>query len=296
MIMFKKNKIFLFIFLTVFFSFLVFITKNYFFWWFNNYEIEYIEQNYIDPTIINDLNNEKIIDASFVDLDKKIEEKILSNLNSASKIDYSFIPQSFLDEEKAFHHYENYDLFLNLDNFYSSIKNLDVIFYKNKWVVRWNMKNKTIRLYWLNELSYWEVLSVWIHEFSHYLDLYILDNSKWTDISNDFYNISWESTKVLKAWLSQVDFVSWYSMTNKYEDFAESFTYYVLHNDDFYTKAKKSDFLMDKYNFFKNNIFKNWEFITNDFKKTSKIEDYYRDVTKIDFYLENFLQYLKKWI
>jgi hypothetical protein len=46
-------------------------------------------------------------------------------------------------------------------------------------------------------------------------------------------------------------------MTNKYEDFAESFTYYVLHNNDFYSKAKKSDILMNKYNFFKNNIFKN---------------------------------------
>jgi hypothetical protein len=53
---------------------------------------------------------------------------------------------------------------------------------------------------------------------------------------------------------------------------------------------------MNKYNFFKNNIFKNWEFITNDFKKVAKIEDYYRDITKIDYYLENFLQYLKKWI
>ena len=229
-------------------------------------------------------------------MDKKIEDKILSNLNSASKIDYSFIPQSFLDEDKAYDNYENYDLFLSIDKFYSDIKKMDVIFYKNKWVVRWNMKNKTIRLYWLEDMSYTEVLSVWVHEFSHYLDLYILDNSWWSDISNDFYNISWESTKVLKAWLNQNDFVSWYSMTNKYEDFAESFTYYVLHNNDFYSKAKNSDILMNKYNFFKNNIFKNWEFITNDFKKVAKIEDYYRDITKIDYYLENFLQYLKKWI
>lgn len=294
--MFKKNKIFLFIFLTIFFSFLVFITKNYFFWWFNNYEIEYIEQNYIDPTVDEDLENSELDENNIIDLDKKIEDKILSNLNSASKIDYSFIPQSFLDEDKAYDNYENYDLFLSIDKFYSDIKNLDVIFYKNKWVVRWNMKNKTIRLYWLEDINYTEVLSVWVHEFSHYLDLYILDNRGWIDISNDFYNISWESTKVLKAWLNQNDFVSWYSMTNKYEDFAESFTYYVLHNNDFYSKAKKSDILMSKYNFFKNSVFSNWEFITNDFKKVSKVEDYYRDITKIDYYLENFLQYLKKWI
>ena len=35
------------------------------------------------------------------------------------------------------------------------------------------------------------------------------------------------------------DFVSWYAMTNKYEDFAESFTYYILHNKDFLNKTKK---------------------------------------------------------
>jgi hypothetical protein len=39
-------------------------------------------------------------------------------------------------------------------------------------------------------------------------------------------------------------------MTNKYEDFAESFTYYVLHNDDFKNKSTKSKILKKKYDYF----------------------------------------------
>jgi hypothetical protein len=52
-------------------------------------------------------------------------------------------------------------------------------------------------------------------------------------------------------------------MTNKYEDFAESFTYYILHNDDFLKKTKQSDILLKKYNFFDKNLF-----IYNEFKNT----------------------------
>jgi hypothetical protein len=39
-------------------------------------------------------------------------------------------------------------------------------------------------------------------------------------------------------------------MTNKYEDFAESFAYYILHNNDFLEKTKKSNILLEKYDFF----------------------------------------------
>jgi len=94
--------------------------------------------------------------------------------------------------------------------------------------------------------------------------------------------------------MQQKDFVSGYSMTNKYEDFAESFTYYVLHNNDFYEKSLLSDILKKKYDFFSNYIFKNDEFKTVSYKVTPYIKDYYRDITKIEYSLQNFLQYLKK--
>jgi hypothetical protein len=57
--------------------------------------------------------------------------------------------------------------------------------------------------------------------------------------------------------MTQKDFVSGYAMTNKYEDFAESLTYYILHNKDFLDKTKTSRILKRKYNFFSFYIFPN---------------------------------------
>ena len=85
-------------------------------------------------------------------------------------------------------------------------------------------------------------------------------------------------------------------MTNKYEDFAESLTYYILHNGDFYIKSKKSYILQKKYNFFKNILFDNNNFINTDFSKNNVIKNYYRDITKIEFSTKNFLHYLKNSI
>jgi hypothetical protein len=83
-------------------------------------------------------------------------------------------------------------------------------------------------------------------------------------------------------------------MTNKYEDFAESFTYYILHNKDFLIKSKSSKKLKNKYDFFWKYVFRNHIFEWTDFSKDNKIKNYYRDITKIDFSLENFLEFLKK--
>ncbi|MDR1944677.1 MAG: putative zinc-binding metallopeptidase [Candidatus Peribacteria bacterium] len=73
--------------------------------------------------------------------------------------------------------------------------------------------------------------------------------------------MSWKETKILKSSLTQKDFVSGYAMTNKYEDFAETFTYYVLHNSDFLEKSKNSSILKQKYDYFRSHIFSKNEFI-----------------------------------
>jgi hypothetical protein len=85
-------------------------------------------------------------------------------------------------------------------------------------------------------------------------------------------------------------------MTNKYEDFAESLTYYILHNKDFLEKTKKSYILEKKYKFFSFYLFKNEIFQNTDFSEKNIIKDYYRDITKINFSRKFFLQYLKKSI
>lgn len=81
-------------------------------------------------------------------------------------------------------------------------------------------------------------------------------------------------------------------MTNQYEDFAESFTYYVLFNQDFYQKAQKSVFLKEKYNFFSREVFVKNEFQNTNFAKENSISHPW-DTTKIPYFLEKFLKYLK---
>ena len=83
-------------------------------------------------------------------------------------------------------------------------------------------------------------------------------------------------------------------MSNKYEDFAESFTYYTLHNEDFITKAKKSIVLTNKYNFFSQYLYKGSSFQNTNFSTSTEVKDYYRDITKIDMNTTKFLQYVKK--
>jgi hypothetical protein len=43
-----------------------------------------------------------------------------------------------------------------------------------------------------------EFVSVGIHEFSHYVDIYLLEKKVIQDLSDHFYEISWDKTRVLK--------------------------------------------------------------------------------------------------
>lgn len=88
-----------------------------------------------------------------------------------------------------------------------------------------------------------------------------------------------------------VDFVSGYALTNKYEDFAETFAFYVLHNTEFASKAKTNTALQQKYGFIYDNIFPNGEFQNTSFSSGS-VADYNWDVTKIPIKLDDFLKYI----
>jgi hypothetical protein len=83
-------------------------------------------------------------------------------------------------------------------------------------------------------------------------------------------------------------------MTNKYEDFAESFTYYVLHNKAFLKKAETNSHLAEKYRFFSKYVFIDRQFKDSSFAFDEKIKDYYWDITKIKVNYNKFLQYTKK--
>ncbi len=279
------NRVFYLIIFTLVFTVFIFFLKNTIFIYDTR---EYDEINYIEKS--SDL--EKILnDENLFNLKDKNKEDP-DNFNSAFKLDFQYFPKTYEKQVIDFKNIINAITWYN--QFMLKISWLTVEFYEDIIDVRWKMKDAKIMLFWVHKLQSSEFSSLFIHELAHYIDLYFFIKKVSFDPSNNFYDISWDATKVMKKWQNLEDFVSWYAMTNKYEDLAESFTYYVLHNRDFMTKARKSIILNKKYEFFEKYLFKNEEFRWSDFSIDENILDYYRDITKIDINDEKFLQYLQK--
>lgn len=115
-----------------------------------------------------------------------------------------------------------------------------------------------------------ELSSVLVHEMGHLIDGGFLAgfdesfNSGFFDFSDPvladdpsarFYNISWVNNKILQNSATELDFVSFYAMTDPFEDFAETYTYYRLHGPEFRSLAEFNYALGQKYEFMKNYVF-----------------------------------------
>ena len=154
-----------------------------------------------------------------------------------------------------------------------------------------------------------EFFGVMIHEIGHNVDLgYLKENSQKkaseftdtavggttvpiyeSDLSVNFYRISWSDTKTRKKDAGNQDFVSGYAMSDPFEDFAETYAYYILHNKDFLSRAQESDKLMEKYNFMKNTVFKGRVYDTGE-TISGKLAKQPWDVTVLSYSLSDFLQ------
>ena len=185
------------------------------------------------------------------------------------------------------------EVFLFQPDILKSINKLRVYMYQNIAETRWRMKAGDIHMFGVPQMSDEEFLGVLIHEFWHYYDIYSLPKEHFGDESQGFYDISWESVSVIKWWLSEKDFVSGYAMTNRYEDFAESYLYYILHNKDFFAKSESSLTLRRKYDFFQKYIFTKNQFYKENFASDPNRKVYYWDVTKIPVDVKKFLQYMQ---
>ena len=148
-----------------------------------------------------------------------------------------------------------------------------------------------------------EFVAVLVHEIGHTVDLGYLGESNKNEISEfadngkpifksdpslNFYRISWKDDKTLKKDAGNLDFVSGYALIDPFEDFAESYVYYVLHNKDFKSKAKTSEKLSKKYDFMKNKVFNGQEFNTG--KTLSEgLNNRPWDITLMSYDLKEFL-------
>lgn len=101
-----------------------------------------------------------------------------------------------------------------------------------------------------------EFIKLFTHELAHFVDIYVLRSSaNFSDPSLDFYKISWKSVKTKLPNAKMSSFVSGYAATNQYEDFAETFVWYVFHNETFLDQAMKNEDLRLKYLFFADHVF-----------------------------------------
>lgn len=120
------------------------------------------------------------------------------------------------------------------------------------------------------ELSDEEFISVLVHELGHAVDLGGIQGSPVSkksafndgpnpiytnDLSLLYYAYSWDDTSKQNNTAEHLDFVSGYAMTDPFEDFAESFTYYYLHNYDFKVLAQNNAKLALKYSYIRDYVF-----------------------------------------
>lgn len=139
-----------------------------------------------------------------------------------------------------------------------------------------------------------EFLKLLVHEIGHYVDIFFLPagDTKDSDVSNRFYEISWKDVSTKKSGETLSNFISGYAATNRYEDFAESFTFYIFHNTEFADRALRNDSLRQKYLFFAEHVFSDGQCISTDYSVNS-VPAYLWDTTKIPIRVKNYLYSLK---
>lgn len=153
-----------------------------------------------------------------------------------------------------------------------------------------------------NDITDEVLTSVFVHEMGHIVDTGLYDgrsvagvsafNDSRTSVfkndpSIDFYNISWKDTTHVNRNSTAFDFVTQYAMTSPFEDFAESYHFYLLHGSQFKFMVKSNPRLSRKYAFLRDKVFHGKEFTNNTFKLDSKRRTY--DATVLPFSLEKFL-------
>lgn len=300
----KLKKEFLLILIQFFVWFSLFFIIFFIFFNYNSFKNYFYNE---DDFFLNDDNYYSAYEKQKIDkevdiiLQKRQIEKLKQQLKTNELIqkNTSLVRLTYIDFDDKNSSYiikwykDFFELFLNHKVFSDKILDLNIDLYKSKGDVRWKLYWKKIKLYEIFSRDKSEVFSVFIHEFWHFIDLYYFPKNIIRDISDDFYKISWDDKKLL-SWQKTNDFVTGYSMSNKYEDFAESFLFYILFNNEFLEKSKDSDILKKKYDFFTNYVFTKWEFINTSFSLNNNFSQYIRDSTKLSYNLENLLKYLKK--
>jgi hypothetical protein len=182
----------------------------------------------------------------------------------------------------------NYDS----DRFRPKIVPMSLVYDADRTEPRGQVSGKTLTLS-LNIPTTDETIAVLVHEMGHIVDIQHLRKGMLSaDPSKEFYALSWQSSseKLPDAKIS--DFVSGYALSNQYEDFAETFAFYVLHNDTFRKRAASEATLRAKYEFMRDEVFDDGSFEGTDFG-SGTVADYFWDTTKLAFDRKKYLFFIR---
>lgn len=115
-----------------------------------------------------------------------------------------------------------------------------------------------------------ELRALFLHEFGHITDLGCLQGTSKSgtssfhdgpesifrdDPSTSFYRISWKGEMTQKPQSSREDFVSGYATKDAFEDFAETFAYFVLQPEAFTARAQENAVLRKKFLWMQERVF-----------------------------------------
>ncbi len=101
------------------------------------------------------------------------------------------------------------------------------------------------------------------------------------DPSVQFYRISWSDAKTKKPTVQPGDFASGYASSDAFEDFAESFAYFVLQRSAFEERAQTNTVMAAKLKWFTTYLFPNDLKIATGFHEWSGVTPW--DITKLTY-------------
>lgn len=230
----------------------------------------FVAENVISPEI----SKPKIIKNSW-NVAKKDPEKTTLSI-ALSPVTVSVIPKKAAAPK---HYLKATETVVTGRYFDEALWKFPIIIDTDRIEPRWQMYNESITLgSSMSSLS--EIAKVLVHEIGHMIDIYTFKKTlKNSDLSDEFYRISWKDATTIKAGVPQKAFISGYAATNQYEDFAESFTMYIFHNKEFFKRTQDNELLKLKYTFLKNRVF--WTIFTGTSYEQNTIPQKIWDVTKI---------------
>ena len=152
-----------------------------------------------------------------------------------------------------------------------------------------------------NDLSSMELASVFVHEMGHIVDTGLMEGHSSAGVSSykdfrlaifrddpsiGFYSISWKNSATTWRDTSAMDFVTGYASSDPFEDFAETYNFFLLHGSQFRYAAQFNTRLARKYTYMRDHIFDGHTYVNNDMKLDATKRAY--DATVLPFSLANF--------